>query len=132
MISKVRSIGPGLAVISTGSGGSTLCSTFPSAKVKRNLTRPFTACPPTFAGEKLNFFSADGTAVAPTSVTVPATGSIVPGGNYGFTLDQVVGSAPYAGIVYATCNFDNVRGFTYLNGDGTTAGYLGLSNKRAY
>jgi hypothetical protein len=78
---------------------------------------------------KLTFYSADGTLVAPAAVTVPlasaATATIVPGGNYGFTLDQALGTGTaYAGIVYGACNFDNVKAFGYLNGDGTTAAYL--------
>jgi hypothetical protein len=76
----------------------------------------------------LTFYSADGTAVAPATVTVPLTGaaiSAIPaGGNYGFTLEQAIGTGSYAGIVYGTCNFDNVKAFGYLNGDGTTAAYL--------
>jgi hypothetical protein len=77
---------------------------------------------------KLTFFSADGTAVPPASVTVPLTGAsiaaIPAGGNYGFTLDQAIGAGSYAGIVFGTCNFDNVKAFGYLNGAGTTAAYL--------
>lgn len=77
---------------------------------------------------KLTFYSADGTMVAPTAVTVPLTGAtetaIVPGGNYGFTLDQAIGTGAYAGIVFGSCNFDNAKAFGYLNGDGTTAAYL--------
>jgi hypothetical protein len=78
---------------------------------------------------KLTFYSADGTLVAPAAVTVPlasaATATIVPGGNYGFTLDQALGTGTaYAGIVYGACNFDHVKAFGYLNGDGTTAAYL--------
>ena len=77
---------------------------------------------------KLTFFSADGTVVPPASVSVPLAGaaiSAIPaGGNYGFTLEQAIGTGSYAGIVYGTCNFDNVKAFGYLNGDGTTAAYL--------
>jgi hypothetical protein len=77
---------------------------------------------------KLTFYSADGTVVAPTAVTVPLTGAaetaIVPGGNYGFTLDQAIGTGSYAGIVFGACTFDNAKAFGYLNGDGTTAAYL--------
>ena len=66
--------------------------------------------------------------VPPASVTVPLTGAsiaaIPAGGNYGFTLDQAIGTGSYAGIVFGTCNFDNVKAFGYLNGAGTTAAYL--------